>query len=219
MEYEKKLKFNDLCKTDQLALLKECFLLIGKNISSVSPEEVDLIWREVCNWQGSIWVETFREAFSAYQVGAIEIEKFNPTISAMTVSKIQKAYREKTYGKTAHIKQVEPQWVAPPDVDYYTTLMYVMRGEKSPKAQQNRPQDPAPPGNMIPAFWDWAAVYRHMRVLNECNVSSTFDGQKAAVKMALRLKFPDCTDQLFMLPPAQTKGGIMDSLKGFFNRK
>lgn len=198
--YTPKETIGSLTKAELLKLLTECFSMLGRQVSNQTPEEIETLIKEAYHWQGRMWVDTFREAFSAYAASEIEIDRFTTTISAQAVSKIQKAYREKKWGKKEVEKNTENIFITSTDEGYYNSLVCVMEGRKSDKFQERKPKCESAKGNEIPFTWAWDAVYNHLRKLNKCDEAESFKGQKMSVITWLRITYPDCTFQKDLFP-------------------
>ena len=212
-------KISNLSLKELGKLLAECFFLVGKDFKKLPPDELEIFLKEVAHWQGWMWVDTFREAFSAYQSGILEIEKFTPYLTPMTVSKICNAYKDKTFGKKDKQHAPEPEFIPSSDEGYYNSLVCCMNGVKSekfekyfPKTRPLREVMAEKSGGLpiIPFTWDWWAVYRHLRTLGLCDESDSIEGQKKSVITWLRINWAGAKFQEDFFPKDKgTLGGML----------
>jgi hypothetical protein len=162
LDFEQK-KIGDLPNSDIAKVLVSCYQLAGYTQAN---NNLDVMLEFIKKYYWSRHVYQIKEAFEKLCIGEYPnlVDKrveFSPRYFGM----LMKTWKTTTFPEQKPIKKVE-QWIPSPDEGYYNSLVCVLTGTKSARFQEHFPNTVVK-GPIVPMAWDWVAVYRHLRKLNQ----------------------------------------------------
>jgi hypothetical protein len=149
MEYTRP-KISSCSSMELAALLKESFFKIGKEVK-LSSLETKIFIDEVYKNHGSVYVDSFSEAFSQY--AALELpdcENLRPQVSPLFISRLMKIYTRKYNESKYKFKSLNgTSSILTPEQKYVLFVKFINANK------------------VLPANPDWIMIYEYLSNINK----------------------------------------------------
>ncbi len=103
-----KVYIRDYSRKQIAVLITECFYIIGKKAEELDNFQLETMINGIIKYQGSMQYDDFKEAFSEFAAGNLDVKIFGGP-SPIMVGSLIKAYKEKKFGpRTLEARNILP---------------------------------------------------------------------------------------------------------------
>jgi hypothetical protein len=151
-------KISSLTEKELANLLLASFFKVGKEFK-ISLTETKIFIDEIYKFQGSVYIDSFNEAFSMYAASVLpDAEHLRPSISPIFISKLLKIYFRSCNEKNSTVNPRKE-----------------MTSRLSPEDKCKLFIKHVSANKCLPANPDWISIYEHLTGLNKLKLPMEWD--------------------------------------------